>query len=136
MKLWNQNKEMSDNLTKITSQEDIKQIEGAGVFATMALEFFETQSVDGLYYATPSVYITSKVIIVVPKSPKQIDALSIGFIKKVKENGLFSNKIKIEGNAGREWCIIDLMDLMIHIITPAKLEQYKLTEILKGNYAL
>ena len=128
---------MNKAIQTINSQEDISQIENFNLLSPLiqeALNFFVKEPLEKLYFAVSNTYITPYSIIAVSTSPKHIDAMTIQYIKALKDKLLFKSQIRVDGNGEREWCTIDLSDCFLHIITVEKLQKYELEKILQGDY--
>lgn len=99
----------------------------------LAIAVASSHPVSKFLLAKSEGYITPFCIIISTTSPKQIDAITIEINKKLKEANLFNSAIKIDGNGERGWCIIDVGDCFINIITEEKLSFYKLEDIITGK---
>lgn len=60
-------------------------------------------------------------------SNRQTKALAASVRDKVKENG--GNIVSIEGETTGEWVLVDLGDMIVHIMQPAIRDYYRLEEI-------
>lgn len=125
---------MSYNILPVKSEIDVNSIPDLSGGIKVALNLLVKEPLEELYFAEVPNYISPYCILAVSVSPRQIDAIINNIIKTLKEENLFTTKIKIDGNGEREWCIIDIINCFIHIMTPTKLQKYDLQEIFKGNY--
>ena len=114
--------------TKITELENISDS------LITSLNAIIKEPLDRIIFAESDKYITPYAVIAVSNSSKQIDAILTNIIKSLKKKSLFNTEIKIDGNGERGWCIIDLSNCLINIMTPQKFEKYALEEIIKGNF--
>jgi ribosome-associated protein len=60
-------------------------------------------------------------------SPRQVKALARNVVEKVSEGG--GEVIGLEGEASGEWVLVDLGDVVVHIMHPAVREYYNLEEL-------
>ncbi len=77
-----------------------------------------------------TVHLTSlfdRVAVASGTSNRQTKALAASVRDKVKENG--GNVISIEGEETGEWVLVDLGDMVVHIMQPAIRAYYRLEEI-------
>ena len=122
-------------IIELNKKEDLKLLPAEiSDLTRKSLEVVINQPLEKLVFGLSESYITPYAVIAVSNSAKQIDAICSEVIKNLKDHGLFNTKIKIDGNGERGWCIIDLSDSLLHLITTEKLEKFKLEEIIKGNY--
>ena len=103
--------------------------------ASSSLECLLKEPLEKLIFANSQSYITPFAIIAVSNSAKQIDAITSGIIKNLKEKMLFNSKIRIDGSGERGWCIIDLSDCLLNIMTQEKFDKYALQEIIEGKFS-
>ena len=99
-----------------------------------AIEYLKKEPLEQLIFARSQSYITPFAVIAVSNSAKHIDAICANIIKTLKEQSLFNTKIRIDGNGERGWCILDVSDCLINIITEEKFKKYAIDEIIKGNF--
>ena len=87
---------------------------------------------DILVYNTarmPSMF--ERVVIASGDSTRQVKALADSVQKKARENG--TRVYGVEGEAGGEWVLVDLGDVVVHIMHPAVREFYNLEEVWGGR---
>jgi ribosome-associated protein len=87
---------------------------------------------DILVYDTarmPSMF--ERVVIASGDSTRQVKALADNVQDKVKENG--ARVYGVEGAAGGEWVLVDLGDVVVHIMHPTVREFYNLEEVWGGK---
>src|SRR3954453_19481841 len=80
---------------------------------------------DILVYDTarmPSMF--ERVVIASGDSNRQVKSLADNVQKKIKENG--AKVYGVEGQATREWVLVDLGDVVVHIMHPTVREFYNL----------
>ena len=71
--------------------------------------------------------ITECMIIVSGRSNRQVRALADGLIEAAKDNNL--TLLGIEGMQEGEWILVDLDDVIVHIMQPAVREHYQLEKL-------
>ena len=87
---------------------------------------------DILVYNTarmPSMF--ERVVIASGDSTRQVKALADNVQDKVKENG--ARVYGVEGEANGEWVLVDLGDIVVHIMHPTVREFYNLEEVWGGK---
>src|SRR5919197_6310636 len=92
----------------------------------------DIQGLDILVYNTarmPSMF--ERVVIASGDSTRQVKALADNVQDKVRENG--ARVYGVEGEANGEWVLVDLGDVVVHIMHPAVREFYNLEEVGGGN---
>jgi ribosome-associated protein len=102
---------------------DIKKLQAAVVDA---LEDIKAQDIR----VFDTVHLTSmfdRVAIASGTSNRQTKALAASVRDKVKEKG--GNIVSIEGEETGEWVLVDLGDMVVHIMQPAIRDYYRLEEI-------
>jgi ribosomal silencing factor RsfS len=99
-----------------------------------SIEYLLKEPLEKLLFANSQNYITPFAIIAVSSSAKHIDAITTGIIKELKGKTLFNAKIRIDGNGDRGWCIVDLSDCLVNIMTQEKFDKYALEDILNGKF--
>jgi ribosome-associated protein len=77
----------------------------------------------------PSMF--ERVVIASGTSNTQVKALADRVQERIKENG--SKVYGVEGQAGGEWVLVDLGDVVVHIMHPTVREFYNLEEIWGGK---
>ena len=87
---------------------------------------------DILVYNTarmPSMF--ERVVIASGDSTRQVKALADNVQKKVRENG--ARVYGVEGEASGEWVLVDLGDVVVHIMHPTVRDFYNLEEVWGGK---
>src|SRR5689334_8108382 len=87
---------------------------------------------DILVYDTarmPSMF--ERVVIASGDSTRQVKALADNVQEKVKENG--ARVYGVEGERAGEWVLVDLGDIVVHIMHPTVREFYNLEEVWGGK---
>ena len=87
---------------------------------------------DILVYNTarmPSMF--ERVVIASGDSTRQVKALADNVQEKVRENG--ARVYGVEGEASGEWVLVDLGDVVVHIMHPTVRDFYNLEEIWGGK---
>jgi ribosome-associated protein len=77
----------------------------------------------------PSMF--ERVVIASGDSTRQVKALADNVQDKVRENG--SRVYGVEGEAAGEWVLVDLGDVVVHIMHPTVREFYNLEEVWGAN---
>src|SRR5438067_7750804 len=77
----------------------------------------------------PSMF--ERVVIASGDSNRQVKALADNVQKKIKENG--SRVYGVEGEASGEWVLVDLGDVVVHIMHPTVRDFYNLEEVWGGQ---
>src|SRR5919202_2319296 len=87
---------------------------------------------DILIYNTarmPSMF--ERVVIASGDSTRQVKALADNVQEKVRENG--AHVYGVEGEAAGEWVLVDLGDVVVHIMHPTVRDYYNLEEVWGGK---
>ena len=87
---------------------------------------------DILVYDTarmPSMF--ERVVIASGESTRQVKALADNVQEKVRENG--ARVYGVEGEASGEWVLVDLGDVVVHIMHPTVRDFYNLEEVWGGK---
>ena len=71
--------------------------------------------------------VTDFMVIASGQSTRQVKALTAEVVKQVKAAG--QPPIGVEGEAVGEWALVDLGDIIVHIMTPAMRETYHLEKL-------
>jgi ribosome-associated protein len=77
----------------------------------------------------PSMF--ERVVIASGDSTRQVKALADNVQDKVRENG--ARVYGVEGEASGEWVLVDLGDVVVHIMHPTVRDFYNLEEVWGGN---
>ena len=86
------------------------------------IKVFDTTKLTGLF---------DRVIIVSATSNRQSRALAASVRDKVKDHG--GQVISVEGEDTGEWVLVDLGDIVVHIMQPAVRDYYNLEELWGGK---
>lgn len=86
------------------------------------IKVFDTTSLTGLF---------DRVVVVSATSNRQSRALAASVRDKVRERG--GDVISVEGEDTGEWVLVDLGDIVVHIMQPAVRTYYNLEEIWGGK---
>nr|WP_314857666.1 ribosome silencing factor [uncultured Undibacterium sp.] len=86
------------------------------------IQVFDTTEITSLF---------DRVCVVSGTSNRQTKALAASVRDKVKENG--GNIIGMEGEGTGEWVLVDLGDMVVHIMQPAIRAYYRLEELWGGK---
>jgi ribosome-associated protein len=77
----------------------------------------------------PSMF--ERVVIASGDSTRQVKALADNVQEKVRENG--ARVYGVEGEANGEWVLVDLGDVVVHIMHPTVRDFYNLEEVWGGK---
>lgn len=91
-----------------------------------ALEDVKAQDIQ-LFDTTHLTSLFDRVLVASGTSNRQTKALAASVRDKVKENG--GTVISVEGETTGEWVLVDLGDMVVHIMQPAIRAYYRLEEI-------
>jgi len=72
-----------------------------------------------------------RVVIATGDSTRQVNALAASVRDKMKEIG--ARVLGIEGRRGGEWALVDLGDIVVHVMHPAVRAHYNLEELWGGK---
>ncbi|TFW30218.1 ribosome silencing factor [Massilia arenosa] len=102
---------------------DIKKLQAVVVDA---LEDVKGQDIQ-LFDTTHLTSLFDRICVVAGTSNRQTRALAASVRDKVKENG--GDVVGVEGEDTGEWVLVDLGDMIVHIMQPAIRQYYRLEEI-------
>ena len=95
-----------------------------------ALEDVKAQDIK-IFNTTKLTELFDRVIVASGTSNRQARALASSVVEKVKAAG--GQVISVEGTEVGEWVLVDLGDVVVHIMQPAVREYYALEEIWGGK---
>jgi ribosome-associated protein len=95
-----------------------------------ALEDVKAQDIR-VFDTTPLTGLFDRVVMASATSNRQSRALAASVRDKVKERG--GQVISVEGEESGEWVLVDLGDIVVHIMQPAVRSYYNLEEIWGGK---
>lgn len=74
-----------------------------------------------------------RIVIACGDSNRQVKALARNVQEKVRENG--GEVISVEGEEGGEWVLVDVGDIVVHVMQPAIRQYYNLEELWQATPA-
>jgi len=77
--------------------------------------------------------ITDFMVLATGTSQRHIQSLSEYVVEKVKENGFLP--LGIEGEQGSEWVLLDLGDIILHLMTAQTREFYQLEKLWEADFS-
>jgi ribosome-associated protein len=77
--------------------------------------------------------ITDFMVLATGTSQRHIQSLSDYVVEKVKENGFLP--LGIEGEQGSEWVLLDLGDIILHLMTAQTREFYQLEKLWEADFS-
>jgi ribosome-associated protein len=77
--------------------------------------------------------ITDFMVLATGTSQRHIQSLSSYVVEKVKENGLIP--LGIEGEQNSEWVLLDLGDIILHVMTAQTREFYQLEKLWEVDFS-
>jgi ribosome-associated protein len=95
-----------------------------------ALEDVKAQDIQ-VFNTTKLTELFDRVVVATGTSNRQTRALASSVAEKVKGAG--GEVISVEGTEAGEWVLVDLGDLVVHIMQPVAREYYALEEIWGGK---
>ena len=75
--------------------------------------------------------VSDYILIASGNSRRQVNALADKLIQNVKENKF--ETLGVEGKAEGEWVLVDLGDIIVHIMHPTSREYYQLEKLWGNN---
>ncbi len=75
--------------------------------------------------------VSDYILIASGNSRRQVNALADKLIQNVKENEF--ETLGVEGKAEGEWVLVDLGDIIVHIMHPSSREYYQLEKLWGNN---
>ena len=100
--------------------------------AVAALEDIKGKNIEILNTAKIS-SMFDRVIICTGDSNRQVNALARNVLEKVREAG--AEVISIEGEEGGEWVLVDLGDIVVHVMQASVRQYYNLEELWQATPA-
>jgi ribosome-associated protein len=76
--------------------------------------------------------ITDYMIVASGNSDRHVKALSDRVAEKSKERGV--QPLGVEGQGAGEWVLVDLADVIVHVMKPQIREFYQLEKLWQGDY--
>ena len=106
---------------------EIKKLQGLVIDAledvkAQEIRVFDTSHLTSLF---------DRIVVASGTSNRQTKALAASVRDKVKENG--GNILSVEGEGTGEWVLVDLGDMVVHIMQPAIRQHYNLEELWGGE---
>lgn len=95
-----------------------------------ALEDVKAQEIE-VFNTTSLTELFDRVVVATGTSNRQTRALASSVVEKVKGAG--GEVISVEGAEAGEWVLVDLGDIVVHIMQPAARAYYALEEIWGGK---
>jgi len=76
--------------------------------------------------------VSDYILIASGNSRRQVNALADKLIQNVKENEF--ETLGVEGKAEGEWVLVDLGDIIVHIMHPSSREYYQLEKLWRNSH--
>src|SRR5713226_9385432 len=102
---------------------EIKKLQGLVIDA---LEYVKAQEIR-VFDTSHLTSLFDRIVVASGTSNRQTKALASSVRDKVKENG--GNILSVEGEGTGEWVLVDMGDMVVHIMQPAIRAYYRLEEI-------
>ena len=106
--------------------------EQIAVLAVDALEDIKGKDIVNLD-TTPLTSLFNRLIVCTGDSNRQVKALARNVQEKVREAG--GDIVSIEGEDAGEWVLVDLGDLVVHVMQPSVRQYYNLEELWQATPA-
>ena len=71
--------------------------------------------------------VTDYMVIASGNSDRQVKALADNLVQKAKDGG--HRPLGIEGDQAAEWVLVDLVDVVVHVMSPNTRETYQLEKL-------
>jgi ribosome-associated protein len=101
----------------------IKQILDVAVDALDELKAIDMKVLDVSALTT----VTDYMVVASGGSARQLRSLADNLLKRAKESGI--TPLGIEGERSAEWVLVDLCDVVVHLMSPATREIYQLEKL-------
>jgi ribosome-associated protein len=75
--------------------------------------------------------IADRIIVASGNSSRHVKSIADAVIERAKENGV--KPLGIEGDAQSDWVLVDLGDVIVHVMTPATRQYYDLERLWSMN---
>ena len=85
-----------------------------------------------LYDVKKLTSMSDYILIASGNSRRQVSALADKLIQSVKENKF--KTLGVEGKAEGEWVLVDLGDIIVHIMHPSSREYYQLEKLWRNSH--
>jgi ribosome-associated protein len=76
--------------------------------------------------------VTDYMIIASGTSDRHVKSLAARVVEEAKEQGV--RPLGVEGAAAGEWVLVDLADIIVHVMIPRIREFYQLEKLWQGDY--
>jgi ribosome-associated protein len=110
----------SDHVTETVTTEQLKQ------WVVTALEDLKAQDIQ-ILDVRGMTSITDLMIVASGTSDRHIKALADNVVEEVKKHG--QQPIGVEGESSREWVLVDLGDIILHVMHPQTRAFYNLEKL-------
>lgn len=71
--------------------------------------------------------IADRIVVASGTSSRHVKSIADRVIERVKENGI--KPLGVEGDATAEWVLVDIGDVIVHVMTPATRQYYDLERL-------
>lgn len=105
---------------------DASQLQSAVALVVDALEDIKGKDIE-VIDTSKLTSLFDRIVIASGDSNRQVNALARNVEEKAKEGGL--DVISVEGQGGGEWVLVDLGDIVVHVMQPAVRQYYALEEL-------
>ena len=106
-----------------TQTESAKRVLDLAVDALEELKAIDVKVLD-VSELTP---VTDYMVVASGGSDRQVRALADNLLKRAKASGI--QPLGIEGDRSAEWVLVDLCDVVVHVMNPATRETYQLEKL-------
>ena len=105
------------------ASDQAKQVLNVAVDALDELKAIDLKVLDVSEMTT----VTDYMVVASGGSDRQVRALADNLIKRAKETGI--KPLGIEGERSGEWVLVDLSDVVVHVMNPSARETYQLEKL-------